>query len=157
MAPLDSITIRYPASFFLASTSPSVLLSGGTTANVTLHSQSFVVLTLNSGGFAALTSAAITFTGLTLGDATADVASSMSIITSKVAVIVASLHEYFCFFGVSLVAPGRERRSHHFGQRAYRQQRVAVIFLHCSQRPRCRKKRCRSDLCIYALFRRTTC
>jgi hypothetical protein len=82
--PEDSITIRYPASFFLASPSPSVFISGAVAANVTLHSESFVLLTVNSSGIAALTSSAITLIGLTMGDATADVANSVSIITSKV-------------------------------------------------------------------------
>jgi hypothetical protein len=61
-----------------------VLMSAGVAANVTAHGESFIVLMVQSGVLAASASATITLTGLTMGDATADVVDSVSIITSKV-------------------------------------------------------------------------
>ncbi len=80
------MTIRYPDFFFSPLASPSVILQGAT-ANLTSHNQNSVVLTVFSGVVPASSSAAITLTGFTMGNATADVADSISIITSQVAII----------------------------------------------------------------------
>jgi hypothetical protein len=78
-----TVTLSYPASFFLIDSSPSAPASGGSALNVTTHSSSFLVLTVQSGVLAAATAVTITLAGLKMGSITADVPSSVSVITSS--------------------------------------------------------------------------
>ena len=79
-----TITLNYPASFFLSSPSPNVTMSGGSTANCTSQTASSVVLTLQSGTVAASTAATVTLTGFTMGAPTANVVNSVDVVTSQV-------------------------------------------------------------------------
>ena len=78
-----TVTLSYPASFFLVESSPSASASGGSALNVTAHDSSFLVLTVQSGTLAAATAVTITLAGLKMGGVVADVPSSVSVVTSS--------------------------------------------------------------------------
>ncbi len=78
-----TVTLSYPASFFLIEATPSASASGGSALNVTTHASSFLVLSVQSGVLAAATAVTITLAGLKMGSITADVPSSVSVVTSS--------------------------------------------------------------------------
>ncbi len=78
-----TVTLNYPASFFLVESSPSASVSGGNNVSLTSHTESAIVLTVQSGMLAAATTVTITLSGLKMGSVTADVPSSVSVISSS--------------------------------------------------------------------------
>ncbi len=80
-----TVTLYYPTSFFQVDSTPAASLSGGCTANVTSHTDSFIGLTVRSGTIAAEVAMTITLTGLKMGDITASIPSSVSVVSSSYA------------------------------------------------------------------------
>jgi hypothetical protein len=80
-----TVTLFFPASFFLLESDPAASLSGGSTANVTSRTDSFIVLTVQSGMIAAQAAVTVTLTGLKMGDSTASIPSSVSVVSSSYA------------------------------------------------------------------------
>jgi hypothetical protein len=77
-----TITLHYPANFFLPSSAPVALTNASIKINCTSQSASFIVLTVQNGTVSASTALLVTLIGLTIGSATSSIPNSVSVTTS---------------------------------------------------------------------------